>query len=135
VQQLSQTPVGNAFAGPVLASQGNIALAAAIAASSGTTGTLSWQHDLSAVTSLNAFFQYGVLNNYTPLVLTNGVLSVGAGQQVQNATLLAFGAGVTWQMTKTLTGSLQYSYTSNDYGTGNPGVSANLVILGLQKTF
>ena len=135
VQQISQTPVGNAFAGPVLAAQGNIALTSALAASSGTTGTLSWQHDLSAVTSLNGFFQYGVLNNYTPLVLTNGVLSVGAGQQVQNATLLAFGAGVTWQMTKTLTGTLQYSYTNNDYGTGNPGVAANLVVIGLQKTF
>jgi uncharacterized protein (PEP-CTERM system associated) len=135
VSKQSQTPVGsNATNAVVLAAQGNLALTEGLAASSGTTGSLSWQHDLSAVLASNAFFQYGVLNNATQVALTNGVVTA-IGKQIQNATIVTFGAGLTWHMTPTLNASLRYSYTSNDYGAGNPGVSANLVVLGLQKTF
>jgi uncharacterized protein (PEP-CTERM system associated) len=134
VQQQTQTPVGNA-GGVVLATIGNIPITAQLAASSGTTGQLGWQHDLSPVTSLNAFVQYGILSNVTPLAISNGVVTIQFAKQQQNVALLAFGAGLTWHINETLSSSLQYSYTSNDYGAGNPGVSANLVVLGLRQTF
>ena len=133
VQQQTQMPVGNAGQ-TVIASAGNLSFSEGLAATTGTYGTLSWEHDLSQVVNLNASVQYGVLNNATPLILTNGVLTA-TGKQIQNATLIAATAGLNWQMTRTLTGSLQYSYTSNDYSGGLPGVTANLVILGLRKTF
>jgi uncharacterized protein (PEP-CTERM system associated) len=135
VQQQEQTPIGSATAGAVLATIGTIPITAQLANSSGTTGTLSWQHDLSPVTSLNGFVQYGILSNVTPLTVSDGVVTIEFAKQQQNVSLLAFGAGVTWQINQTLSGTLQYSYTSNDYGAGNAGVSANLVVLGLRKTF
>jgi uncharacterized protein (PEP-CTERM system associated) len=138
VQQQTQTPIGNAGQTVLAVARdtalGNIIESAGLAATSGTTGTISWQHDLSPVVSTNTSFQYGVLNNATPLILTNGVLTA-TGKQIQNARLLAFNAGVTWQINRTLSGTLQYSYTNDDYSNGLPGVAANLVVLGLRKSF
>ena len=76
-----------------------------------------------------------MLHNATPVSLTNGVLSIQVGQQVQDATQMTFNATLNWQISRTLNGSLQYSYTSTDYSGGLSGVAANLVVLGLHKTF
>jgi uncharacterized protein (PEP-CTERM system associated) len=134
LQQQTQTPVGTGGT-TVLATQGNLALGEGLAASSGTTGTLSWQHDLSPVVNTNLSFQYGVLHNSTPLLLTNGVLTATLGKQIQESKLLTVNAQVNWQITRTLTGLVQYSYTTNDYSNGLPGVSSNLIAVGLHKTF
>jgi len=134
LSQQTQTPVGSGGT-TVLATSGTLALGEGLAASSGTTGTLSWQHDLSANVSTNLSFQYGVLHNATQLLLTNGVLTASVGKQVQNAKLITVNAQVNWQITRTLTGLVQYSYTTNDYSNGLPGVSSNLIAVGLRKTF
>jgi uncharacterized protein (PEP-CTERM system associated) len=131
--QQTQTPVGNG-ASTLLAAQGNLVLNQGLAANSGTYGTLSWQHDLRPELASTLSATYGVLNNATPVTLTNGVLTA-TGKEVQNATQLTVTAGLNWQMSETLTGSLQYTYSSNDYSGGTPGVATNLVILGLRKTF
>jgi hypothetical protein len=49
--------------------------------------------------------------------------------------LFTLNAQLNWQITRTLTGLLQYSYTTNDYSNGLPGVSSNLIAVGLRKTF
>lgn len=132
ISHQTQTPVGNTST--LLASGGGVTFTQGLATTDGTTGTLSWQHDLSPVTSTNMAVQYGVLHNATPLVLSNGVLTA-TGQQGLDQTLFAVSAGVNWRMTRTLTSTLQYSYTSSDYANGLPGVASNLVVLGLRKTF
>jgi uncharacterized protein (PEP-CTERM system associated) len=134
LQQQTETPVGNSGAA-VLATSGSLALLAGLAATNGTYGSFSWEHDLSPVLSTNLFAQYGLLHNATPVSLTNGVLTVQVGKQVQDATQMTFNATLNWQMTRTLNGSLQYSYSSTGYSGGLPGVAANLVVLGLRKTF
>ncbi len=136
--QQTQTPLGNNGTA-VLAvvpntAAGTLTETAGLAVSSGTFGTVAWQHDLSQAVSTTLSAQYGVLGNATPLTLSNGA-PTATGKQVQNVRLVAFGAGVTWLMSPTLTGTVQYSYTSNDYGAGVPGMAANLVVLGLNKTF
>ena len=135
LQQQTETPVGNSSGAAVLATTGSLALLAGLAATNGTYGSFSWEHDLSPVLSTNLFAQYGVLHNATPVSLTNGVLSIQVGQQVQDATQMTFNATLNWQISRTLNGSLQYSYTSTDYSGGLSGVAANLVVLGLHKTF
>jgi len=147
LQQQTETPVGTTAvtaAGLLYATvlQANntittvpVTVGEGQAATSGTTGSLSWQHDLNPTTNFVLSGQYGVLNNATPLTLSANGRSVTAGKQVQNARLYSFSAAVNWQMTRTLTSTLQYSYTSNDYGSGYPNIAANVVILGLHKTF
>jgi uncharacterized protein (PEP-CTERM system associated) len=133
VQRQTQTPVGAAGA-TVIAASGGLTLSQGLASTSGTTGTLSWQHDLSPLVSTTLSTEYGVLGNVTPLALSNGVLTA-TGKQARNVALLAINAQISWQLTRTLTGQLQYGYTSNDYGNGLPGVSSNLVAVELRKTF
>jgi hypothetical protein len=76
-----------------------------------------------------------VSHNVQPLIVSLDTRSVTFGKQVQQETLLSVTAGLSWQMTRTLTGTLQYSYTDNDFSNGLPGVATNLVVLGLHKTF
>ena len=79
--------------------------------------------------------QYGVLHNATPITVTNGVVTVNLGQQVQDATQKSLNAALNWQISRTLTGSVQYNYSSTDYTGGVPGLAVNTVVLGLHKTF
>ena len=58
LQQQTETPVGNSSGAAVLATTGSLALLAGLAASSGTYGSFSWEHDLSPVLSTNLFAQY-----------------------------------------------------------------------------
>ncbi len=132
LQQQTQTPLGGA--GSVLLAAGGVVLSQRPAASNGTTGTLSWQHDLSPVLSSTLTGQYGVLGNSTPLTLTDGVLTA-TGRQVGRSTLVAFSAQLAWQISATLSGQLQYSYTSDAASAGLPGIAANLVLAGLRKSF
>jgi uncharacterized protein (PEP-CTERM system associated) len=135
LQKQTQTPVGTAGATTLLAIDGNLAFNAGLGPTSGTYGSFSWEHDISPVLNSNLFAQYGVLHNAIPLTLTNGVLTVNVGQQVQDATQLTLSGTLNWQINRTLTGSLQYSYSSTGYSGGLPGVAVNLVVLGLHKTF
>jgi len=133
VQWQSQTPVGGTGT-TLLASGGGLSLSQGLATSTGTTGTLSWQHDLSPDIASTLTAQYGVLGNATPLTLSNGVLTA-TGTQRQSTTLVALTALLTRQFTPTLTGLLQYSYTSDDAANGLPGVTSNLLAAGLRKSF
>jgi uncharacterized protein (PEP-CTERM system associated) len=135
LQQQRQIPIGSSSATTLQPISGNLAFNAGLQPTSGTFGSVAWEHDLTPVLSSNLSVQYGVLHNAIPLTLTNGTLTVNIGQQVQNATQTTFNAVLNWQMNQTLSSSLQYSYFSTDYSGGLPGIAASLVVVGLHKTF
>ena len=115
INQQQQTPVG-----PQTVPTGT---------STGTYGSLAWQHQLSEALSSNVFVQYGVDG------LGTGA-SAGAAQQ--NTRSAVFSAGLTYALSDSLTGTAQYSYTNNSYGlaqAGQPTQAVNLFLIGLQKSF
>lgn len=120
VNSQQNTPVGTQPAGVVPAS-----------ATSGTYGALTWQHDISAVLKSTLYFQYGVEAS-------------GSGAARVSNNLVVASASLSYALSDTLSGTAQYSYSSNAYGipqnggarTGQlTGQAVNLVVLGLRKTF
>ncbi len=102
----------------------------------GTTGSLAWQHQVSDVLTTSLYLQYGTILTSTPLGINFRTLTLlSLPQQRQNVRLVVGSAGLTYQISRTLAGSLQYSYSSDTFGAGTPGVAQNLVVLGLHKTF
>lgn len=89
-------------------------------ASTGTYGSLSWQHDLSDALKSSLFGQYGVTD-------------LAGGQT--STTLLVVSAGLNYAFSGTLNGSLQYSYTNSGFSGAVPAEAINLVALGVRKTF
>jgi uncharacterized protein (PEP-CTERM system associated) len=106
-----QTPVGAVTTGTFGA-----------VASDGAYGSLAWQHDVSAALATNLFVEYGKLSQ-----------SVAGGAVDSNVVVAT--ASVSYRITETLTGSFEYSYTSDSYAEQTPNTAANLVVLGLRKTF
>jgi uncharacterized protein (PEP-CTERM system associated) len=106
----SQTPIGTDIAGTV--------------ANTGTYGSVSWEHALSDALTSDLYFQYGRLNQ------------TGGGISPLTTTLVVASAALSYRFSETLSGSLQYSYTSDAYTTTQqPGTAANLAVLSLRKTF
>ncbi len=110
LNRLKQTPLNVAVAGE------------AAYASLGTYGTVSWQHDLSQAVNVQTFAQYGVLN------------SSGGGFN-QNTTVLVVSATLTYAISPTLNAQVLLSRTDSGLPPPYPGVTADLVTLGLTKTF
>lgn len=108
VNRLEQTPIGMQ--------------AAASPRTTGTYGSLVWQHDLSEDLHSSLFGQYGIQDS-------------GSGRSQINGTLMVFSAALSYALSSTLTASVQYSYTNNAYNGTAAGTAANLVIVGLRKTF
>ncbi|GAC1338913.1 MAG: hypothetical protein NVSMB18_06220 [Acetobacteraceae bacterium] len=99
---------------------------------SSTAGSLSWQHDLNATTSLSTGVSYGISNN-------GGLLGVGnnASQNTFTAT-----AALGHTFTQSVTGNLSYSYNQQTGAVGNSLASFNgsngsqsVLLLGLRKSF
>ncbi len=105
-----QTPVNEIAAGQVAY------------ASLGTFGTLSWQHDLSDALNLTLYGQYGVLGQST------------SGAAV-NSDVLVVSAVANYAISPTL--SLQFLVSRTESSMPAPflGVTADLVTLGLTKSF
>ncbi len=110
VTHQEQTPVG-----PNAAANGAVA-------SRGTYGSLAWEHEVSQSLRTNLYGQYGKLNQ-----------AFGTGHLDTDVVVAT--AAATWQMSETLSGSLQYSYTSDSYASLARNTAANLVVVGLRKTF
>ncbi len=106
-----QTPVGAITAG----TQGAVA-------SDGTYGSLAWQHDVNPNVTTNVYVQYGKLNQ-----------AAGSGQGT--TTLMVGSAQITYRISESLSGSLEYSYTNNSSASQAANTAASLVVLGLRKTF
>ena len=101
-------------------------------------GSATWQHELAPDLTSNVGFQYGVTNN------TQQFLGGNAGTQ----TTVSVTAALNRQLTETLSGSVRYTFVSQDGGRGaNAGflnTSAfgntgsyieNAVLVGLRKSF
>ena len=101
-------------------------------------GTFSWQHELTPDINSNVGVQYGVTNNTQQFL--------GASTGTQNT--FSVTAGLTRQLTETLTGNVRYTFTSQSGGNGvNSGVlnatafgntgsyTENAVLVGLRKSF
>ena len=116
VRHQEQTPIGAA------AGIGQVAAGGAAVASQGSYGSLAWEHEVNAALRSNVFFQYGKLSQ-----------SFGGGHV--DTDLLVGSAALTYQLSETLSGSLEYSYTSNSYAAQVAGTAANLVVLGVRKSF
>jgi predicted porin len=71
----------------------------------------------------------------TNLFLQYGRLTTNAGNGATTTNALVASASLTYQFTETLSGWLQYSYTSNAETSQQTSVPASLVALGLRKTF
>ncbi len=113
---------------------GNVVVLPPGSSTSGTYGTVSWQHELSPVLTSTASFQYGV----------QSVGQNGSGGSQPSTRTLSVTAGLGYQFTETLTGSARYSFTerSGGYGqpifgttNGNGSVIENQVLVGLRKSF
>ncbi len=110
VDYQKQTPIG-----PGAFSSGGVD-------SDGTYGSVAWQHDVNPSVSTNLYLQYGKLSQTFPTGSTN-------------TDLIVVSAAVNWRITPSLTGSLQYSYSSDALGSSQTGTASNLVVAGLRKTF
>ena len=101
-------------------------------------GSVSWQHELTPDTNSNLGLQYGVTNN------TQQFLGANAGTQ----NTFSLTAGLTRQLTETLSGNVRYILTSQSGGNGtNSGLlnatafgntgsyTENAVLVGLRKSF
>ena len=99
---------------------------------------VAWQHDLAPDLNSNVGLQYGTTTN------TQQLLGTGAGTQ----TTFSVTAALTRQLTETLSGSVRYTFTSQDGGrVGNSGTqnatafgntgsfTENAVLVGLRKSF
>jgi hypothetical protein len=89
----------------------------------GTYGAINWQHDLSEALTLGAYLQYGVLTNIVANLRQTSDVLVGT-------------ATLTWLVTATLNAQMMYSHTADLYTSGGaPGISTNLVMVSMRKTF
>ncbi len=88
----------------------------------GTYGSLAWQHELSETMRSSLFGQYGISE-------------LGSGPARLNMNVVTASAALTYTLSETLTGSVQYSYTSQAYTAAVAGSAINLVSLGLRKSF
>ena len=102
--------------------------------SNGTFGTVSWQHELTPVMTFSASASYG-LTEYSNLGLGGG--NGGGNQQTSLSGL----AALSYQFTRTLSGSARYLYierNSNQPQTlfGSQGnLVQNTLLVGLRKSF
>ena len=88
-----------------------------------TYGTLSWAHDLSPVIQTTASVQYGVMQ-------------ASGGGFSQQSTVLVGTAQVTYALSATLSANLQYSHTVDNFSHPPlPGFAADVILVGVQKTF
>lgn len=94
----------------------------AVGPDSGIYGSLAWQHQFSETLASSLFGQYGVDDQEL------------SGVRLSSR-VVAISAALNWQMAETLTGSLQYSYTSGAYDRLLPATATNLVVVGARKTF
>lgn len=116
-------------------SNANAVVLPAGSTSTGTYGTVSWQHDLSERLSSTASFQYGVQDF--------SQVSNQAGGQSNKTTTISATAGLGYTFTPTLSGSAQYRYTERSGGPGqavfnsfgNGSVVENSILVGLRKSF
>ena len=114
--------------------QSNAVVLPAGSTSSGTFGTVSWQHELSDRLSSNASLQYGT---------TEFTGTQTAGGQSSTQTTLSGTAGLSYVFTETLSGTAQYRYTRRSGGPGqavfnsfgNGSVIENSVLVSLRKSF
>ncbi|MBV8914416.1 MAG: hypothetical protein JOZ05_15420, partial [Acetobacteraceae bacterium] len=95
----------------------------------GTTGSLSWQHDIDPATSLTSSVGYGVSNG--------GAFFGSPGSSVRT---FSASANLSHIINESLTGNVSYSYSERSglgattiQGAGN--ASQNLFLVGLRKTF
>jgi uncharacterized protein (PEP-CTERM system associated) len=142
VNRQSQTPVGTPVSSVLGSFEGvsvdgiPITVNAGSSSNQGTYGSLSWQHQVNDALSLSLYFQYGTISTNTPLGLNFETFTlVNLPQQRQNVRLVVGSLGLNYQINRTLSGSLQYSYNSDSFGGAAPPVVQNLVVLGLRKTF
>lgn len=100
-----------------LASAGNVS-------STSTYGSVTWQHDLGPALKSLSFVQYGGGDNV--FIITG----------TQNFNSLVLSQGLTYALSETLSGSVQYSYTSG-FTTGPASSSGpiSLVFLNVRKNF
>ena len=123
----------------ITASAGAAAVPAG-SSSSGSIGTLSWQHELSPALSSSASLSYGIEDNGS----VTGAVSSGSQRTVQTS------LGLNYVFTQTLTGNARYSFTDRSGGVGrttqsNPSpfgfgqagqnLTENLLLVGLRKSF
>ena len=108
--------------------------------SSGTIGTLSWQHELSPALSSSASVSYGVNDNG----------GAGGGASSKSQRTIQASVALSYVFTQTLTGNARYLFTdrsggvertlqssSSPFGFGQAGqnLTENLLLVGLRKSF
>jgi uncharacterized protein (PEP-CTERM system associated) len=91
-------------------------------ATSGTFGSLNWQHDFGEDLTSLAFVQYGKNNSTASLLLPS------------SSTDLVLSFGLNYILSETINISLQYSYT-NQTASYYPSPPINLVVLSIRKVF
>jgi hypothetical protein len=116
---------------PVASTATTTGVAAADLSIVGTYGSINWQHDLSPDLRSAIYLQYGTTENKT-----------AAGRQASDSVVASI--SFTYVFSETLTGTVQYSYTSGQTRAvqtsfGRAGVTqtspSNLVVVGLHKAF
>jgi uncharacterized protein (PEP-CTERM system associated) len=111
VNQQRRKPIGSAPGGPPPFED------------DGTYGAVHWQHDLNEALTLGAYLQYGQLTTTTTTLRQTSDVLVGT-------------ATFTWLITTTLSAQALYSHTADLYvSSGAPGLSSNLVMVSMRKTF
>ena len=101
---------------------------------SGTFGSLSWQHELSPIMTSTASVSYGVTSN------VGALLGTGSNQSQKS---LSFTAGLSRTFTETLTGNVNYLHSERLGGGQASTVPAqlggnftqNTLLVGLRKSF
>ena len=91
--------------------------------STGTYGSINWQHDLGQALTTVAFMQYGVNDSFSRI-------------GTQSSDTLVVSLGLHYALSETLSGTLQYSYTSQfvvSPAAASPPIS--LALLSVRKTF
>ena len=85
-------------------------------------GTLSWSHNISDALQSTLSVQYGVAQS-------------SSGSTSFASTVLIGSFGLNWSISDTLHASLQYSHTDSSFGASLPAFAADLVLVGLSKSF
>jgi len=111
--------------------------------STGTSGTLAWQHELTPVLTSSASVSYSVDNNAS-------LAGVGTGNQSQRT--IQTSLALSYVFTQTLTGSARYLFTDRSGGVGQTNqtntnanafafgragqnLTENVLLVGLRKSF
>lgn len=88
-------------------------------AQSGTSGSITWAHQLTERTMATAYFQYGTFT----------------GPLLGDGDLISASLTLTHQLQPRLLGTLQVATTSRNDGTSNGRMTQNIILLALRQSF